>query len=137
MLRWPMSGAEAGHHGESRTLEGWSADLTDPALDEAARGEILEKAFDFRGDVTLTLRDGRVVEGYLFDRRKGATPGASAARIMPVDPAAAQVTVAYAEIASVRFGKDAAHGKTWENWVKRYVEKKRKGEAASIEAEVL
>jgi hypothetical protein len=49
----------------------------------------------------------------------------------------ASVTVRYSEIARIQFGKDAAHGKTWENWVKRYIEKKQRGEAASIEAEVL
>jgi hypothetical protein len=34
-------------------------------------------------------------------------------------------------------GKDAAAGKTWENWMRRYAEKKLKGEAADIESETL
>ena len=46
-------------------LEGWIPALaTDAEIREA-----LEKAFDYRGDLTLTLKDGQTVEGYLFDRR--------------------------------------------------------------------
>ena len=33
----------------------------------------LEEAFDYRGDVTITRKDGTRVEGYIFDRRKGST----------------------------------------------------------------
>src|SRR5437868_9959535 len=28
-----------------------------------------EKAFDYRGDLTITLRNGQKIEGYIFDRR--------------------------------------------------------------------
>src|SRR4051812_15775523 len=45
-------------------LEGW---IPTVATDEELR-VALEKAFDYRGDVTLTLKDGRRVEGYIFDR---------------------------------------------------------------------
>ncbi len=45
-----------------------------PGSDDELR-EGLEKAFDYRGDVTITRKDGRTVEGYIFDRRVGATPG--------------------------------------------------------------
>ena len=47
--------------------------------------QALEKAFDYRGDVTLTLKDGRVIHGYIFDRRPGATLSDSAVRVMPSD----------------------------------------------------
>ena len=50
---------------EREQLEGWI-----PALaSEAEVREALEKAFDYRGDITVTLKDGRNVEVYLFDRR--------------------------------------------------------------------
>ncbi len=32
--------------------------------------EALEKAFDYRGDITITRKDGTKVNGYLFDRRQ-------------------------------------------------------------------
>ena len=50
-------------------LEGWLPPL---ATDEEIR-IALEKAFDYRGDVTITRKDGAVIEGYLFDRRTGRT----------------------------------------------------------------
>jgi hypothetical protein len=41
-------------------------------------------------------------------------------------------------ILSIAFtGKDAAAGKTWENWVKRYAEKRLAGEKACLESERL
>jgi hypothetical protein len=52
---------------DRENLEGWI-----PALaTEAEVKDALEKAFDYRGDVTLTLKSGDVVEGYLYDRRRG------------------------------------------------------------------
>src|ERR1700733_8760378 len=43
-------------------LEGWIPPL---ATDGEIRGA-LEKAFDYRGDVTITLKNGTQVEGYIF-----------------------------------------------------------------------
>lgn len=117
------------------TLQGMIADLLNGA-DEAARNDILEKAFDFRGDCTLTLKSGREVTGYIFDRVRVASGAESFVRLM-CEGSDEKVRVGYAEVAKVGFGKDAAHGKTFENWVKRYVEKKMKGEKASIESEAL
>ena len=31
----------------------------------------LEKAFDYRGDLTITLKSGEKIEGYLYDRKLG------------------------------------------------------------------
>ncbi len=136
-----MSGAEAAHHaptntpthaGGEVTLQGQVVDLQD----EAVRLEVLERAFDFRGDCTLTLRDGRTVTGYVFDRRRGPTPGESIVRLLP--PAGDErVTVLFDQVVRVEFGRDAAHGKSFETWLKKYVEKKLKGERASIESEPL
>lgn len=109
--------------------------------DEGAMLDALEKAFDYRGDVTLTLNDGRSVMGYIFDRRRGASLADSIVRLMPAPPApdaGRKVSVRFSEIARVEFsGKDAAHGKTFENWVKRFTEKRLKGESAGIESEEL
>lgn len=118
----------------NKSLQGVVAEFkNDPAGLMAA----LEKAFDYRGDVTLTLADGTTVEGYIFDRSKADSLDKAQLRIMRSDDGE-KVTVRYAEICAVAFsGRDAAHGKSWENWVKRYVEKKLAGEKAGIEAEKL
>ena len=116
------------------TLQGFTADLS--ASDEATRFDVLEKAFDFRGDVTLNLADGRTIEGYIFDRRKGSTLAGSEVRLLP--PVGEQrVHVAYADIRQIAFGRDTALGKSFETWIKKYVEKKLAGQKASIEAETL
>ena len=114
------------------SLQGQTIEL----CDDDARIELLEKAFDFRGDCTLTLTDGTQLTGYIFDRRRGATSADSYVRLLP-EQGDDKARVSYAQIAKVLFHKDTAHGRTFEAWVKRYVEKKRKGEAASIEAETL
>ena len=90
--------------------------------------EALEKAFDYRGDITLTRKDGSKVEGYLYDRRTGATLVDSIVRIMPSDRGG-RVNIAYSDIAAIAFsGRDTAAGKTFEAWVKKYWEKKAAGE---------
>jgi hypothetical protein len=115
-------------------LEGWIPSL---ASEDEIR-QALEKAFDYRGDVTLTLKDGRVVHGYVFDRRTGATLQDSAVRVMPSDERT-KLTIPYAEIAALAFtGRDNAAGRTFEAWVKKYWEKKAAGEKnIAIEPEKL
>ncbi|MBI1368448.1 MAG: hypothetical protein GC162_07310 [Planctomycetes bacterium] len=115
------------------TLQGWIPEVADPT----ELVEALDKAFDYRGDVTITRKSGAVVEGYIFDRRRGKGLGDSTVRMMPRDTDG-KVMIPFADIARVEFsGKDAAHGKSWENWIKRYVQKKMAGEKASIESESL
>lgn len=109
---------------EKENLEGWI-----PALaSEAEIREALEKAFDYRGDVTITLKNGEKVEGYLFDRRSGASLADSFVRVIPTN-VKTKVNVSYADIAALAFtGRDTAAGKTFEAWVKKYWEKKAAGE---------
>src|ERR1700744_5644969 len=65
---------------ERENLEGWI-----PALaSEAEICDALEKAFDYRGDVTITRKDGSSVEGYLYDRKTGASLSDSVVRLIPV-----------------------------------------------------
>jgi len=105
-------------------LEGWVPEL---ASDAEVR-DALEKAFDYRGDITVTRKDGSKVEGYLYDRRTGATLAESVVRIMPSDRGA-RMNVAYSDIAAIAFsGRDTAAGKTFDAWVKKYWEKKAAGE---------
>ncbi|MDX2115562.1 MAG: hypothetical protein SFZ24_08070 [Planctomycetota bacterium] len=119
--------------GEKPTLQG----LVATREDEQALLGALEKAFDYRGDVTLELIGGRTLRGYIFDHRKGATLAASSVRLLPED-SDQKITVTFDTIARVEFtGKDTAAGKSYETWLKKYVEKKLKGEKASIESEPL
>jgi hypothetical protein len=105
------------------TVEGWVPDL---ASEEELR-IALEKAFDYRGDITLTLRDGSKIEGYIFDRITGATLADSFVRIILSDQSPRR-KIAYADIAALAFtGRDTAAGKSWEAWVKKYWENKAAG----------
>jgi hypothetical protein len=89
----------------------------------------LEKAFDYRGDVTLTLKDHSKVEGYIFDRVSGPSLSTSYVRVIPKD-GGQKSKIAYAEIAALAFtGRDTAAGKSWEAWVHKYWEKKASGES--------
>jgi hypothetical protein len=109
---------------ESEQLEGWVPELaSEPEIREA-----LEKAFDYRGDITVTRKDGTKIEGYLFDRRSGSTLADSFIRIIPSN-AQTKVNVAYSDVAALVFsGRDTAAGKTFEAWIKKYWEKKAAGE---------
>jgi hypothetical protein len=115
-------------------IQGWVPQL---ATEEELR-IALEKAFDYRGDVTLTLKDNSIIEGYIFDRVSGATLAASFVRVLPKD-SNQRVKIAYAEIAALAFtGRDTAAGKSWEAWVHKYWEKKATGESnLSLEPDCL
>lgn len=109
---------------ERENLEGWIP----PLASDAEIREALEKAFDYRGDVTLTLKDGRKINGYIFDRRTGATLADSVVRVIPANERT-KATVSYSDIAALAFsGRDTAAGKSFEAWVKKYWEKKAAGE---------
>jgi hypothetical protein len=109
---------------EHERLEGWVPEL---ASDDDLR-EALGKALDYRGDVTLTLKNGERIEAYIFNCKTGPTLGESFVQYFtPNDPKKRKVS--YADIARVEFsGKDRAAGKHWEDWVKKYNEKKAAGE---------
>lgn len=119
---------------EKQKLEGWVPDLGN----EEELRQALEKAFDFRGDVTITRKDGSRIEGYIFDRRTGTTLADSAVRLFPKD-SSQKVAIPYSDIAALAFSqRDPAAGKSWEAWVKKYWEKKAAGEKnIGIEAEKL
>jgi hypothetical protein len=105
-------------------LEGWIPQLASEDEIRAA----LEKAFDYRGDVTITRKDGSQIEGYIFDRRTGSTLSASVVRLLPKD-GNQKIAIPYADIAALAFtGRDTAAGKSFEAWVKKYWQKKAAGE---------
>jgi hypothetical protein len=126
---------------EHENLQGWIPQLAT----EADIRAVIEKAFDYRGDVTITRKnkddgkndDGSRITGYLFDRRIGPTLENSVVRVMLAT--GERPTVSYSEIAAIAFtGRDTAAGKSYEAWVKKYWEKRAKGETnISIEPEAL
>jgi hypothetical protein len=114
------------------TLQGWIPRL---ASEEELR-EALEKAFDYRGDVTITRKDGSKVEGYIFDRARGGDLATSFVRLLPKD-SNQRVKISYSEIAALAFtGRDTAAGRSWDAWVQKYWEKREKdGKNLSLQPE--
>jgi hypothetical protein len=109
---------------QHESFEGWVPDL---ASEEELR-VALEKAFDYRGDVTITRTDGTKIEGYIFDRSSSSRLAASFVRVLPKD-SNQRVKIGYAEIAALAFsGRDPAAGKSWEAWIRKYWAKKTSGE---------
>ena len=119
---------------ELAARQGIVVDAGDPGRLQHA----LELAFDYRGDVTVTRRStGGEVRGYLFDRVTAATPADTVIRMIPAN-GDDRVTIPVGDIEQLRFtGRDTAAGKSFETWMKKYVEKKLAGEAADIESESL
>ena len=116
-------------------LEGWIPSL---ASDGEIR-EALEKAFDYRGDLTFTLKSGEKIEGYIFDRKNdGATLADCNLRMIPKGRPE-KIRIVYSDIAALAFtGKDTAAGKSFDAWVKKYWQKKAAGEQnIGIDAESL
>lgn len=115
---------------ERSTLEGTTPDLSDDAM----RAKAIEAAFDYRGDVTIETEDGRSLVGYIFNRK--ADIPEPFADMMLAD--GGKATVRFAEVRRLTFsGRDTAAGKSFDTWIKKYVEKKLRGEAANIESEKL
>ncbi len=119
---------------ERENLQGWIPQLATQADVRA----VIEKAFDYRGDVTISRKDGSQLTGYLFDRRIGSTLANSVVRLM-LAASNERPVIPYSEIAAIAFtGRDTAAGKSYEAWVKKYWEKRAQGEKnISIEPEAL
>jgi hypothetical protein len=100
---------------------------------DAERVEAIDKAFDYRGDVTLTLSN-ETLECFIFNRDAHASPprievfvkGQDDARIIP-----------YLDIKAIAFtGRDPADGKSWAAWVaKKDTERKAEAERIRLEHE--
>jgi hypothetical protein len=109
---------------EHEKLEGWVPNL---ASEDELRNA-LEKAFDYRGDVTITTRSGQRIEAFIFNRHTGATLADSWVQYFAPN-ANGKLKLSYTDIARLEFsGKDRAAGKHWEDWVKAYNERKAAGE---------
>lgn len=97
---------------DESTLEGWTPEITDPRT----LAEVIDRAFDYRGDVTVVTRDGSELIGYLFNRdADAAVPFVQVFERGGGDA----VTVPYADIRAVAFtGKDTAAGNSYAAWLR-------------------
>ena len=95
------------------SLEGWQ-----PQIGEyLSLAEVIEFAFDYRGNTTIVTRDGAEVAGYIYNRNDA----------VPVpfvqffgEDGGGPFTLPYSEIATIKFtGKDTAAGNSWKAWVER------------------
>ena len=94
--------------------------------------EAIELAFDYRGDVTLSLKSGESIVGYLFNREVIADD--SYIEIFPADNPSSR-RIPYNAISMIAFtGENTANGKSWEAWVAKK-DTERRAEAARIEAD--
>jgi hypothetical protein len=102
---------------ERGPLEGW-----EPAVGvEVSLEEVVERAFDYRGDVTVVRRDGTELVGYLFNRNAEVRE-----RFVQMFAGTGDgpLTIPYSEIRTIRFtGKDPAAGKSYEAWLRRKTER--------------
>ena len=97
---------------DEKSLEGWAPDTGDAAM----LAEVVDRAFDYRGDVTLVLDDGRELIGYLFNRN----PDAAEPFVQMFErEGSGASSVPYARIRAIRFtGKDTAAGNSYAAWLR-------------------
>ena len=97
---------------DGATLEGWIPEIG-PRLSLA---EVVEKAFDYRGNVTVIRTDGSETQGYLFNRNAdGPVPFVQLFDLNGGGPH----TIFYREIRTIRFtGRDTAAGNSYAAWLR-------------------
>ena len=101
------------------SFEGWVPDAGVPL------GEVIDRAFDYRGNVTVQRRDGTEVIGYLFNRdARAREPFVQMFDLAGEGP----ITIRYADIGHIRFtGKDTAAGNSYAAWLERKAAAKAQG----------
>ncbi len=100
-------------------VQGFVLKATDQNFAEGIRAVV-----DYRGDVSIVLKDGTNLRGYVYS---------SDARSMDMFPrdSSRKETVLLSEVVSIEFsGEDTAKGKSWEDWMN-----KKTTERASIRAQ--
>ena len=97
---------------DEKSLEGWAPDIHDAVT----LAEVVDRAFDYRGDVTVLLDDGRELNGYLFNRN----PDAAEPFVQMFErEGSGASSIPYARIRAIRFtGKDTAAGNSYAAWLR-------------------
>jgi hypothetical protein len=97
---------------DGATLEGWT-----PEIDKGVQlDEVIDKAFDYRGNVTLVKTDGSETVGYLFNRNRDVpVPFVQMFDVNGAGP----ISIPYADIRTIRFtGRDTAAGNSYAAWLR-------------------
>ena len=99
---------------EEKSLEKWIPELAS----KADLYDALNKAFEYRGDITIVLKNGSKVVGYVFNREpEQAEPFIE---MFPADKDV-KTQIFYKDIAALNFsGIDTASGKSWAAWIAKY-----------------
>ena len=94
------------------TLEGWAPEIGRGITLE----EVIERAFDYRGNVTVIKADGARLEGYVFNRNRDV----EVPFIQVFDRSGAgPFDIPYADIRTILFtGKDPAAGNSYAAWLR-------------------
>ncbi len=99
------------------SLESWRPHIDSPG----ARDDVLRLAFDYRGDVTLTLKNGAILEGFVSNLRPDAEPPFIEVFAADDEGAAPPRRIPWDDVAAVAFtGRDMADGRSWEAWVAKW-----------------
>ena len=95
------------------SLEGWVPQVND----YMSLQEVVEFAFDYRGNTTVVKGDGSEIVGYIFNRNSEAPEPF----IQLFDERGdGPFNIPYRDIATIKFtGKDTAAGNSWKAWVER------------------
>jgi hypothetical protein len=97
---------------DGAALEGWVPEIG-PGLSLA---DVVDKAFDYRGNVTVVRTDGSQIEGYLFNRN--AEVPVPFAQLFDLNGGGPH-TISYREIRTIRFtGRDTAAGNSYAAWLR-------------------
>ena len=110
------------HHSQSpeKSIEG---SVVRPAT-AMELAKAIDLAFDYRGDVTIELKSGERVEGYVFDRN--ADHSNPYIELFLAGKPGKQI-IEYSNIAAIIFsGEDTASGKSWEAWIQKKREDEKK-----------
>ena len=115
------------------TLQGRSFTADDPA----ALAEAIDLAFDYRGDITIARSStDEPIVGFLYDRTHVTATETPHLRVLLAD--ATRVSIPVDDVVGIAFtGRDTAAGKSFDTWMKKFVEKKIAGEAANIHSDEL
>ncbi|HEY9125829.1 MAG TPA: hypothetical protein VIM62_01815 [Acidobacteriaceae bacterium] len=112
--------------------EGSLQGVTFEIHNDAERIEAIDKAFDYRGDVTLTLPNGPL-ECYIFNRDASEKPPRLEVFVKGQE---APLVIPYSDVQAIAFtGRDTADGKSWAAWVAKK-DTERKAEAEKIRQEL-
>jgi hypothetical protein len=95
------------------TLEGWVPEIGT----KLTLAQVIDLAFDYRGNTTVVKVDGTKIEGYIYNR---VTEVAEPFIQMYDRDGNGPLRIPYGEIRNILFtGRDMASGQSWEAWVER------------------